>query len=184
MEPRPLVASAVIIALTVLVFGLQLVYPEIVEMLRRDLEGLKAGEWWRVVTPLFVQPHGWQQFLFNAIFLLVFLPLAERLYGVKVWLLYFVPGVVGQLVNYAWLPDGGGSSTAAFGLMGALMTYVLRHRGAIPGQYPYFAALGLCGAVIMCFMRDGHGPGFLAGAFLAALILFGVHGRVQQRPSC
>ena len=75
---------------------------------------------------------GWLQFLFNAMFLAVFLPLAERLYGPWVWMLYFVSGVVGQLVNYSWLPEGGGSSTAAFGLMGSLMAYVLwrRHRMA------------------------------------------------------
>jgi hypothetical protein len=30
--------------------------------------------------------------------------------------------------------------------------------------------LGLCGAVVMCFTQDGHGPGLLTGAALAALI--------------
>ena len=175
-NPPPLVASILIITLTALTFGLQVAYPEILQAFRRDVEGLKTGEWWRLVTPLFVQPHGWLQFLFNMVFLVVFLPIAERLYGARIWLLYFVPGVVGQLVNYAWLPDGGGSSTAAFGVMGSLLMYVLRHRRSVPKQYSFFAILGLCGAVAMCFMRDGHGPGLLTGAFLAALI----YGSSQQ----
>jgi len=114
LSARPLVASTLIIALTVLMFGLQLAYPDVLQALRRDLAGLKAGEWWRLVTPLFVQPGGAFQFLFNMLFLVVFLPMAERLYEAKVWFLYFVPGVVGQLVNYVGNPDGGGSSTDAF----------------------------------------------------------------------
>lgn len=170
LPARPLVASTLIITLTVLTFGLQLAYPEVLQALRRDLAGLKAGEWWRLVTPLFVQPGGALQFLFNMMFLVVFLPMAERLYGARIWFLYFVPGVVGQLVNYAWNPDGGGSSTAAFGVMGSLLMFVLWQRSSAPKQYRIFAALGLCGAVVMCFTRDGHGPGLLTGAALAALI--------------
>jgi membrane associated rhomboid family serine protease len=175
-KPRPLIASAAIITMTCVVFELQFAYPEILATFRRDAGGLKSGEWWRLVTPLFVQPHGWPQLLFNMMFLAVFLPLAERLYGLWIWLLYFGSGVFGQLANYSWLPEGGGSSTAAFGLMGALMVYVIRQRRSVPKQYLLFAALGLCGAVAMCFMRDGHGAGFLSGAFLAALI----YGRSQE----
>ena len=170
LSARPLVASTLIIALTVLMFGLQLAYPDVLQALRRDLAGLKAGEWWRLVTPLFVQPGGAFQFLFNMLFLVVFLPMAERLYEARVWFLYFVPGVVGQLVNYVWNPDGGGSSTAAFGVMGSLLMFVLWQRNSAPKQYWIFAALGLCGAVVMCFTRDGHGPGMLTGAALAGLI--------------
>ena len=170
LKARPLVASALIITLTVLTFGLQVVYPEVLQTLRRDVEGLNAGEWWRLITPLFVQPGGMFQLLFNLIFLVVFLPMGERLYGARIWFLYFVPGVVGQLVNYAWSPNGGGSSTAAFGVMGSILIYVLLRSKSAPRQYPVFAVLGICGAVVMCFTRDGHGPGLLTGAVLAALI--------------
>jgi rhomboid protease GluP len=170
LKARSLVASTLIITLTVLTFGLQVAYPEILQVLRLDVDSLKAGEWWRVITPLFVQPYGTFQFLFNMLFLVVFLPMAERIYGARVWLLYFVPGVVGQLVNCAWRPGGGGSSTAVFGVMGSILMYVLLHRKSAPRQYPVFAILGICGAVVMCFTRDGHGPGLLTGAVLAALI--------------
>jgi rhomboid protease GluP len=170
LKARPLVATTLIITLTVLCFGLQLVYPDFLQYFRRDLAGLKAGEWWRIITPLFVQPQGIYQFLFNMIFLSMFLPMAERLYGRATWLLYFIPGVVGQCVNYFWSPAGGGSSTAAFGIMGSLLMYILIHRKNIPQQYWWFALLGICGALMMCFNRDGHGPGLLAGALLAVLI--------------
>jgi len=170
LQPRPLVASAIIIALTALTFGLQLAYPEVLDVLRRDIVGLQAGEWWRLVTPLFVQPHGAFQFFFNMMFLAVFLPMVERLYGARLWLLFFVPGVVGQAVNYAWNPSGGGTSTAIFGVMGSVLMYVVWDRKNTPEQYWVFAILGLCSAVVMCFTRDGHGPGVLTGAVLAALI--------------
>lgn len=171
LKPRPLVASFLIVALTLVTFGLQLTFPEVLHALQRDAEDLRAGEWWRVVTPLFVQSQGVFQLLFNMVFLVTFLPMAERLYGAWLWLLYFVPGVVGQLVNYSWIPQGGGgSSTAAFGVMGSVLVYVLWNRKTIPKQYPIFAALGICGAVIMVFNHDGHGPGLLTGATLAVLI--------------
>jgi rhomboid protease GluP len=172
LNPRPLVASTLIIALTVLTFGLQVAYPEILHALQRDLDGLKAGEWWRLITPLFVQPQGVFQFLFNMMFIVVLLPMVERLYGATTWLLYFVPGVVGQLVNYAWIPNGGGggSSTAVCGVMGSVLVYVLWYRKSAPKQFPIFATLGIVGAVVMIFTHDGHGPGLLTGAALAALI--------------
>src|SRR6185437_3717399 len=104
------------------------------------------------------------------LFLVTFLPMAERLFGAKVWALYFVPGVVGEIVNYAWDPHGGGSSPAIFGVMGALLMYVWLRRRDAPTQYRWFALAGMCGAVVMCFTQDGHGPSLLTGAALAAAI--------------
>lgn len=170
MKARPLVASTLIITLTILTFALQVAYPKVLEALRLNVADLKAGEWWRLVSPVFVQPYGAFQFLFNMMFLVVLLPMAERLYGAKVWFLYLVPGVVGQLVNIGWKPGGGGSSTAIFGLMGTVLVYVLWHRQVAPRQYPIFAILGICGAAVMIFTQDGHGPSLLTGAALAMLI--------------
>lgn len=170
LRALPLVASTLIIALTSLTFVLQLAYPDVLHALQRNMDGLKAGEWWRLVTPLFVQSQGVFQFLFNMMFMVVMLPMAARLYGAMLWFLYFVPGVVGQVVNYTWIPDGGGSSTAVFGVMGSVLVYVLWDRKTAPKQYPVFAILGILGAVVMIFTYDGHGPGLLTGAALAALI--------------
>ncbi|HVZ21684.1 MAG TPA: hypothetical protein VG871_11505, partial [Vicinamibacterales bacterium] len=67
--------SAALFALTALVTGLQFVFPAVLSLFRRDLDGLRAGEWWRLVTPLFVQPAGTSQVLANAFFLATFLPI-------------------------------------------------------------------------------------------------------------
>ena len=163
---RRLVATVAILGLTVAMFGVQLAHPESLAMLRRDWGALKDGEWWRAVTPLLVQPYGWWQFFFNLMFLVVFLPIAGRLYGAWVWAMFWVPGLVGQAANYAWMREGGGTSTAAFGLMGALLAYVLTRRAEGPKQSPYLALLGLVGALVMGGNRDGHGAGMLTGAVL------------------
>jgi len=170
LKARPLVATAILITLTALMYGLQLAYPALVGALGRDLPALKQGELWRLVTPLFIQSRGTGQFVFNMLFLVTFLPMAERLFGAKVWALYFVPGVVGEIVNYAWDPHGGGSSPAIFGVMGALLMYVWLRRRDAPKQYRWFALAGMCGAVVMCFTQDGHGPSLLTGAALGAAV--------------
>lgn len=169
LKPRPLIATTIIILLTVITFGLQLAYPEVLHAFRRDAAAMRSGEWWRLITPLFVQPWGVTQFGFNMLFLGVFLPMAERIYGARIWLLYFVPGLVGQFVNFWWDPHGGGSSPAIFGVIGSVLTYVLVHRKEAPKQYVWFALAGLFGAVLMCFARSGHGPSLLMGGLLASL---------------
>jgi hypothetical protein len=54
--------------------------------------------------------------------------------------------------------------------MGALLVYLLRRRSDVPRGYLILPVLGLGGAITMCFIRDGHGPGLLAGALLASVL--------------
>ena len=169
-ESRWPVVSVLIIGATTLITGLQFAYPEILSMFRRNWDGLASGEWWRLVTPLFVQPQGWIQCATNAFFLLAFVPLAERVYGTRLLALYFVPGLVGQIVNYSWNPDGGGTSAAAFGVMGGLLAYVIRHRAAVHRPCVLIAIAGLCAACVLSFAQDGHGPSLLAGAILGGVL--------------
>jgi rhomboid protease GluP len=172
LDSRLPALSIAIIAVTAVITGLQFVFPEILSEFRRNWDGLRAGEWWRIVTPLFVQPSGWSQCLFNGAFAVVFLPVAERLYRRGLLALYFVPGVLCQAINYAWSPDGGGSSTGVFGVIGGLLVYVLHNRQALPLRYVLLAISGLCAAGVLSFVKDGHGPALLAGALMASLLPF------------
>ena len=117
--PVPVI-TLVIIGSTALVTGLQFVFPEVLTALRRNREALLAGEWWRLVTPLFVHAYGWWHACVNGVAAIIFCPLAERLYGEKLWALYFVPGVVGQIFGYLWSPDTAGSSLGIAGVIGGL----------------------------------------------------------------
>ena len=131
---------------------------------------MRAGEWWRMVTPLFVQPSGWVQCLTNGMFAVVFLPVAEKVYGRGLLALYFIPGLLCQAVNYLWNPNGGGSSTGIFGVIGGLYLYILRYRRTLPVPVLALSIAGLCAGVLLCVPRDGHGPGLLIGAAVATLL--------------
>jgi hypothetical protein len=51
-----------------------------------------------------VQANGITQVVLNAFLALVFLPVAERLYGKGLWLVCLGSGVVSQIVNYMFVP--------------------------------------------------------------------------------
>ena len=166
----PAIVSALIIGTTALITGLQFIFPEILSAFRRNSEALLAGEWWRMVTPLFVQSNGLRQCIGNGVAAIVFLPLAERLYGNRLWALYFVPGVTGEAFAYAWGLDGAGSSLGIAGVMGSLFVFVFLRRRELPGPVQVAAIFGFTAAVASCFGRNTHGPSLLIGMLLASLM--------------
>ena len=159
-----------IIALTVLVTSLQFFFPEIITALERNEDALLSGEVWRLITPLFVQPQGLWQCLFNGIFFISFLPIAEHFYGRRVLIIYFGSGLAGQIVNYYWNRGGGGSSTALYGVIGSLFVYILLNRKTFPQGYIFLAIAGFLGAIILCFFKDGHAPALLVGGCLSVAL--------------
>jgi rhomboid protease GluP len=176
--PRWPWASATIIAVTAVITGLQFAYPALLDALRRNPD----GQMWRLVTPIFVQADGVTQAALNGFLALIFLPVAERLYGNGLWLVYFGPGVVYQIVNLMLFPDNGaGSSSAIFGVMGAMHAYVLRHTIGWPASsaaplsigkpFMVISAISLAAAVVLAIFRDGHGWGLLTGVLFSLLLL-------------
>ena len=156
-----------IIALTVLVTSLQFLFPEIIVAIERNEDALLSGEVWRLITPLFIQPQGLWQCLFNGIFFISFLPIAEHFYGRRVLIIYFGSGLAGQIVNYYWNRGGGGSSTALYGVIGSLFVYILLNRKTFPQGYALLSIAGFVGAIILCFFKDGHAPALLVGGGLS-----------------
>ncbi len=167
IQYRKLWISITLISLTVVITSLKFVFPEIIGALERNKEALLAGEVWRLVSPLFIQPLGLWQCLFNGLFFIMFLPVGEYLYGRSILLIYFGAGLTGQLVNIYWNAVlRGGSSTALYGLMGALFMYILLNRTSFPRAYILIPIAGLIGATVLCFFKDGHAPSLLLGAVL------------------
>ena len=165
---KKLSISITLLSLTVVVTTLQFIYPAIIPALDRNKEALLAGELWRLITPLFIQPMGLWQCLFNGIFFLAFVPIAEHVYGRKLILIYFITGIAGQLVNFYWNKGaGGGSSTALYGVIGSLFAYILLNRKAFPTGYVLIPLAGFAGAVVLCFFRDGHAYSVLVGGVMA-----------------
>jgi membrane associated rhomboid family serine protease len=165
------VFSLALIAVTVLISILQFIHPELLAALRRDPEAVRAGEWWRLFTALFVQPEGLSQCLANGLLMLLFVPPGERLYGGKMLVVYFTAGLCGQIVDFLWNSGSGGSSTAVFGVMGSLLIYVILNRARLLRPFQFIAHLGLLAAVVLIVLRDARGVSLVIGAAVAALMV-------------
>ena len=166
----PPITAILIIGFTALITSLQFVFPEVLTEFRRNREALLAGEWWRMVTPLFVQAFGWLQCYINGVAALILCPLAERLYGKRLLALYFIPGVLGEIFGYLWSPNGAGSSLGIAGVMGGLFAFTFLRRHKISKSARIFAISGIAGALALCFGRDIHGPPILIGVLLASMM--------------
>ena len=76
----------------------------------RDPDALAAGQWWRLVTALFVQNDLWWQIVIVFALIAGIGAFAERVYGPGRWLLlYFGCGVVGQGFGFRWQPYDAGA---------------------------------------------------------------------------
>lgn len=178
MEFRRLWVCVIIIVITVTVSSLQFVFPEIIPALNRNGQAVLSGEVWRLITPLFIQPMGIWQFLFNGLFMLAFLPIAEHFYGRGLFLIYFGTGILGQMINSYWattpggIPtSGGGSSTALYGIIGSLFMVILIQRKTFPKGYLLIPIAGFLGAAVLVLFEDGHAPSLLAGGLLGLMLL-------------
>lgn len=160
----PIVTGAVFV-LTALITGLQLVDPRILTLLQRNPEAIAAGQWWRLVTSLFVHDGGWTQILFNLISLAVIGSAVERLFGGGRWLLlYFSAGLAGELIGLAWQPEGAGNSVACAGLVGAVLVTLVRRAVPVP-SIPTLYALCWVGAL------TGEAVGGPVGAIVLGVVL-------------
>ena len=166
----PFVTVAILLS-TGIFTALQFPFPGVLEALRRNPQALSSGEWWRIISPLLVHSDGWPQIIFNFVAIALFGILAERIFGHWRWLLlYLVGGITGEIAGYAWQPFGAGASVGLFGLIGGLLAWQLISLATRRARIA--ATVGLVCAVALLIMRDIHGAATLAGACLAALMLW------------
>jgi membrane associated rhomboid family serine protease len=167
------VATVSVLAVTAVLTVLQFPFPQVRTALWRDQGALAAGQWWRLVTPLFVQYDAvWVIALVFAC-IAVFGALAERVFGPGRWLLLYLGcGVVGQAFGYLWAPPDAGASVACAGLLGALSAWLLSPAGPRPVQVRVWGVAGLFAGTVLVVVGDMHGPPLLAGFGLGALLLW------------
>jgi membrane associated rhomboid family serine protease len=138
---------------------LQFHIPGLLPALRRSPAA--THEWWRLITPIFVNRGGWLEIGVNLATLATIGILAERLWPPRAWLLlYFGGGVVGEFAGIQWKPEGAGNSVAVCGLLGGISAWLLLH-----GRRPAGVAMLLPGALLTLF-QNLHGPPLLAGALI------------------
>ncbi|MDD6432094.1 MAG: rhomboid family intramembrane serine protease [Lactobacillaceae bacterium] len=86
-------------------------------------ELLRAGQWWRLITPVFVH-IGFTHLLINSLTLYFLGLYIEQLFGHwRMLVIYFVSAIAGNLCSAYWLSGSlaAGASTAIFGLFGAFL---------------------------------------------------------------
>jgi membrane associated rhomboid family serine protease len=166
-ERKPIIAATAVGVATVAAV-VQYAVPSVVPVLQRESGALEAGQWWRLVTPLFVQTLGWYQVVTNLVTLAVVGVIAERLFGRWRWVVLFAAGTIGgQIAAYAWREPGGGDSIAICGLAGGAVIWLLAGRPD--------ASRWAVGAVV-CYIAALTGWGFggtraAAVAVLAAVLV-------------
>ena len=138
---------------------------------------LAGGEWWRLVTPIFLN-GGLLHFGFNSYLLLHLGPIAEEIYGTtRYWVIYLCCGIAGSVVSQ--LPrfvNTIGASGAIMGLIGLLLVHGLRHRDGLgQSMKSLLIRLGMYTLIMSLFFRVGidhfaHIGGFACGALLALIV--------------
>lgn len=139
-----------------------------------------GGEWWRLVTPIFVH-GGLLHFGMNSYALLILGPLAEEEYGTeRFFFIYLAAGIAGNVLSqglrHAFTV---GASGAICGLLGLMLVHGWRRGGA------YGAALRtvmIQNTILMLVISIlpgvdalAHVGGFLAGAALGVIVPYGAY---------
>lgn len=140
---------------------------------------IREGQYWRLVTSMFLHGgivhlalNGWALFQIGA--------LLELLVGSS-WMLlvYFSTGIAGSLASALFTQQPSvGASGAIFGLLGALIAFLLRRRGALTPQGKSILMQLVLWAVINVFFgfstpgidNSAHLGGAAAGLLLGAVL--------------
>jgi rhomboid protease GluP len=158
---------------------------------------INAGEWWRLVTPVFIH-IGWLHLLVNMYSLFMLGPYVERLYGsarfVFFWIVtgiagvaasYFAssmggkPGIMGRFLFRGGDGPSAGASGALFGLVGVLFVFGIKYRHELPDGFKRAFGLGMLPTILINlfigytipFIDNAAHLGGLAAGMLFALFL-------------
>jgi len=168
---------------------------------------INAGEWWRLVTPVFIH-IGWLHLFVNMYSLFILGPYVERLYGSARFVFFWImTGIAGVAASYFASSVGGqpgffgrflfrggdgpsaGASGALFGLVGVLFVFGIKFRHELPEGFKRAFGMGMLPTILLNLVigytipfidNAAHLGGFLAGAVLA---LFVGYKRPGQKPS-
>ena len=174
-----LIANIAVFAMMVL-SGVSLMTPNSADLIRwgaRLNPLIEGGQWWRLLTPMFIH-IGLPHLLFNMWALRNLGDFVERLFGTRRFLaLYLATGLVGNISSFFFFPTvlAAGASGAIFGVLGALVGFIVRRRHAIPppmlahlrNSSLSFIALNLAfGFMVSGIDNSAHLGGLISGMLL------------------
>jgi rhomboid protease GluP len=140
-----------------------------------------AGEWWRLVSCLFIHVTT-AHLVLNAAGLFILGRLTEELFGTaRTLALFGAAGIAGAIASYLALPAGisAGASGAVFGLLGAVFVELTWHRQRYRAAWKRglwgglaVVAIGQLGYGFIYPVIDqwAHGAGLAAGAVMALVL--------------
>jgi rhomboid protease GluP len=137
------------------------------------------GEWWRLITPIFVH-LGFAHLLFNSFSLILFAPPLERMLGkVKFIFIYLSCGIIANIATYFLKPltyNHVGASGAIFGLFGIYVGMALFHKHLISAQNKQVIIPIVVIGLVMTFFQaniniTAHLFGLLSGIVISWLLL-------------
>ncbi|WP_226038154.1 rhomboid family intramembrane serine protease [Aquibacillus saliphilus] len=143
---------------------------------------INQGEYWRIVTPIFLHdPNGIMHVLFNSFSLVLFGPALEQMLGkIKFIFMYVLTGIIANFFTYFIDPTAFyvhvGASGAIYGLFGVYIYMVFFKKHLIDrGNAQIITTIFLIG-LVMTFLQpginiSGHLFGFIGGLALGPLIL-------------
>jgi rhomboid protease GluP len=185
---EPHVATSVILNINILVClamifsGVHIMSPNGVELMEwganRRVEAM-GGEWWRLITSMFVH-GGIVHLLFNMFGLYLGSTFLEILYGAKRYaLVYLLSGLTASIASIVWHANTAsiGASGAIFGVFGAIASFLITDHFTKEGKRallimfgPYVGINLLIGFAGWGIDNAGH-LGGMAGGFVVGFIL-------------
>ena len=162
-------------------------------------ELLRQGEWFRLITPIFLH-GGLLHLASNSWALWTVGPLVEKLYGpARFSLLYLFAGIGGVLGSYLgsgsrppFVPSVGASG-AIFGLFGTLLVFGYKYRRELPAHFQRSIRSGILPVIVLNLFlgfsipfidNAAHIGGLATGALLAAILPYWApqDARERRRP--
>lgn len=152
-----------------------------VTTLQQDPARFHAGEWWRLLTPLFVQGNGWGQYVFNMVGLLLVGVAVERQLGpYRWWAIYLGGGMVEVAVSMWAFPDrlDSGASAAVAALIGAMTVGMWRTHRLPP--WPAFTYAGVFAWHLGVVDLDDTASGVAAGIVVLMVLWLAAHALAPE----
>lgn len=141
--------------------------------------GVAYGEYWRLVTPIFLH-IGFGHLFFNSISLILFAPALERMLGkTKFVLVYISSGIIANIATYIIEPlqySHIGASGAIFGLLGVYLFMVVFRKGLIDQANSQIIVSILVIGLVMTFFNSNinvvaHIFGMIGGFLVAPFVI-------------
>ena len=133
---------------------------------------VQHGQWWRLLTAAFLH-IGALHLAVNMLGLLLVAPTVERIYGHRLFLLLYLGcALAGSAASLHFSARSGvsvGASGAVFGVAGALLAAVFRHRRQLPRPFRW-RTLRSIGFFVVYSLVQGLAPGVDNAAHVGGLL--------------